>query len=109
METSRVIVGVERPPSALDLNRARHKADERRCRRNRWARSISLDIVRGRRRYVAGEVILVLRDILVLDVVGLRGKADELRRSVCAILDGRTAREHLIEADLGRLVEVDPG
>jgi hypothetical protein len=29
--------------------------------------------------------------------------------AIRAIFDGRTAREHLIEADLSRLVDVDPG
>src|SRR5262249_19260056 len=111
----------ERPPSALDLDRAclfdrfdrfdraRRKTDERRRRRNRRARGISIYVVLGRLPYAVGEKILVLRDILVLDVIGFHGKADELRRRVCAIFDGRTAREHLSEADLGRLVDVDPG
>jgi hypothetical protein len=65
--------------------------------------------MRGPRLSLVGEEILLLRDIAVLDVIGFHGKADELRRGVRAIFDGRTAREHLIEADLGRLVDVDPG
>src|SRR5271166_5500059 len=79
MEASRVIVGIERPPSALDLDRARHKADERRRRRNRRARGISCYIAHGRLLFgaaAAGEKILVPRDILVLDMSLLQNSSN---------------------------------
>ena len=54
-------------------------------------------------------MVLRVRDVCVLDVIGFHGVANELRRSVRTILDGRTALEDFSEGDLGGLVEVDPG
>jgi hypothetical protein len=82
MEAGRLIVDIQRPPGALDLDRAGRKTDKGRRWRYRRAPVIGFLVVAGRPAlaigpvYVGGEIVLVLRvrDVSVLDVIGFTAK-----------------------------------